>query len=244
MCARYHQHKPRQLLLLMFNVTKTLATDQPRYNIAPTQSAPVVRLEPNGERALVDLRWGLIPSWSRDPKIARRLINARGETLDQKPSFRAAFRSRRCLVPATGFYEWRHQGRARKPSSVTHRDRELMAFAGLWERWRDPHGEWVETYAIVTREASSIMRGLHDRMPVIVPPSDFGLWLGETNATSDDDVLGATSRADMTRLRSLLHPSPNEDVDHESLVIRAVSDRVGNVAHDDPDLLEPELTLF
>ena len=182
--------------------------------------------------------------WSRDPKIASRLINARSETLEHKPSFRAAFRNRRCLVPATGFYEWTGGRRARKPSSITHRDRELIAFAGLWERWRDSQGEWLETYAIVTREASSVMLGLHDRMPVIVAPSDFGLWLGEPSPTSDHREPGSPLVPTTQRLRALLQPSPNEDHDHESLVIRPVSDRVGNVAYDDPALLEPELTLF
>ena len=173
---------------------------RPRYNLAPSQSAAVVRSDADGRRLSL-LRWGLIPAWAKKPSIGHRLINARVETAAVKPSFRAAFAKRRCLVPADGFYEWRREGSVREPWFIFSRDGEPMAFAGLWERWRVPQGvelpgslaehrpgDLVETFAILTTEANAIMRSLHDRMPVILPPEVFQPWL-----SGDEVELGPAS---------------------------------------------------
>jgi putative SOS response-associated peptidase YedK len=161
---------------------------QPRYNIAPTQPVAAVRAGPGGGRQFVTLRWGLVPPWSTDLAIGNRLINARAETAADKPSFRVAFRQRRCLVPANGFYEW--VGRAGKKQPIHFRLREgrPFAFAGLWERWQDPGGEVVESCAILTTEANELVRPVHDRMPVIMDPDAFEPWLDP--AVRDPAALG------------------------------------------------------
>jgi putative SOS response-associated peptidase YedK len=150
----------------------------PRYNVAPTQHVAAVRLD-DGRRTLVPLRWGLIPPWARDPAgIGHSLINARAETVAEKPAFRSAFRSRRCLIPATGFYEWLATGAKHKQPYFTRmRDGRPFAFAGLWERWHGGEGEPVETCALLTTEANELVRPVHDRMPVILGPGDFAAWL-------------------------------------------------------------------
>ena len=199
---------------------------RPRYNLAPSQSAAVVRVEA-GERRLALLRWGLIPAWAPDPRIGHRLINARAETVAEKPAFRAAFRRRRCLVPADGFYEWVRRRDAREPWLVFPRDRRLMAFAGLWERWRVPDGarlagslaenrpgDAVETFTVLTTEANAAMRPLHDRMPVILPPEAFDAWLA-----GGEVALG---------------PAPDD-----LLAMHAVDPRVNSPRHDDPECVAP-----
>lgn len=148
-----------------------------RYNIAPTQPVAAVRATAKGHE-LASFRWGLIPSWAGEPAIGNKLLNARCETVADKPSFRSAFRQRRCLIPASGFYEWQKQGAGRKqPYFIRPRDGGLFAFAGLWERWHDPHGETIETCTILTTEANELMRPLHERMPVIIEPASDGVWL-------------------------------------------------------------------
>jgi putative SOS response-associated peptidase YedK len=150
----------------------------PRYNIAPTQPVLAVREAANGTgRELVTLRWGLIPHWADDPKIGYQLINARAETVAQKPSFRSAFKSRRCLVPADGYYEWQKVGKGKQPYFFHRNDDRLFSFAGLWERWESPQGELVDSCTILTTEANDLARPVHHRMPVIIDPGDFGLWL-------------------------------------------------------------------
>jgi putative SOS response-associated peptidase YedK len=150
---------------------------EPRYNVAPTQSVAAVRTTTAG-RELAPLRWGLIPSWASDSAIGNKLLNARCETVAEKPSFRAAFRKRRCLIPASGFFEWQKQSGGRKqPYFIRPRDGGLFAFAGLWECWHDPRGEPVESCTILTTEANALMRTLHDRMPVLVDPSSDEVWL-------------------------------------------------------------------
>ena len=199
---------------------------RPRYNLAPSQRAAVVRAE-DGERRLALLRWGLIPAWGPDPRIGHRLINARAETVAQKPAFRAAFRRRRALVPVDGFYEWVRRGGAREPWLVFPRDRGLMAFAGLWERWRVPDGarltgslaeyrpgDAVETFTVLTTEANAAMRVLHHRMPVILPPEAFGAWL-----SCGEVALG---------------PAPDD-----LLAMHAVDPRVNSPRHDDPECVAP-----
>jgi putative SOS response-associated peptidase YedK len=149
---------------------------KPRYNISPTQLVPVVRAGQIG-RELTMLRWGLIPSWAKDPKIGYSLINARSETAAEKPAFRSAFKRRRCLIPTDGFYEWKKFGKQKMPQHIRRRDGSPFAFAGLWEIWRSPAGEPLETCTILTTSANEVVAPFHDRMPVILPPEHFDAWL-------------------------------------------------------------------
>lgn len=169
-------HSQPNLLVRQFSLD-TSADLVPRYNIAPTQQVSVVRLRADASRELSLLRWGLVPSWAQDPSIGQRMINARAETIASKPSYRAAFRRRRCLVPADGYYEWQKVGRAKQPYYIRLRDEPLFALAGLWEQWHDTGGELWETFAIITTEANQATRTIHDRMPVILSPQDYAQWL-------------------------------------------------------------------
>ena len=178
---------------------------RPRYNLAPSQNAAVVRDE-DGERRLSMLRWGLVAGWAKDPNIGHKLINARAETAAVKPSYRAAYSRRRCLVPADGFYEWRREGELRQPWLIAPRDGGIVAFAGLWERWSVPEGavlrgslserragDVVETFTILTTEANTTMRALHHRMPVILAHEAGEQWLAGDNVVlgpAPDDLLG------------------------------------------------------
>jgi len=148
---------------------------------------PIVRLHPEtGERVLADLRWGLIPYWSRDRKIAWKTINARGETVKTAPAFRSAYKSRRCLMPANAFYEWKANGKTKQPYAIAKRDRGPFALAGLWENWKDPTSEeWVRTFTIVTTKPNEVVAPLHDRMPVMLAPNDYDRWLGEEPDPAD-----------------------------------------------------------
>lgn len=196
----------------------------PRYNIAPTQPAPVVRITGGGGvRRFDHLHWGLIPSWAKDPGIGSRMINARGETVASKPSFRAALRQRRCLVVADGFYEWRKlPGTKRKqPHHVRRCNAGLMALAGLWERWEGPDGRAIESCTIITTEPNDLMKPLHDRMPVILGRDDFELWL-------DPRVNEPES------LTPLLVPCPSEE-----LTVMAVGTLVNSPASDRPECVRP-----
>lgn len=221
MCGRYTLTVTPELLreLFGFEVTPNL---QPRYNIAPTQAAPVVRTT-DGARHLDLLRWGLVPSWSQDMSVASRLINARGETVAEKPSFRDAFASRRCLVPADGFYEWRREGEVKQPFRIGFRGGAPFAFAGLWERWTAPAdaenaGETVETFAIVTTEANARLRPIHARMPVIVASADYEAWLtGDAGAA-----------------KAVVRPCPADD-----MAFYRVTTRVNSVRNDDAECVAP-----
>ena len=174
MCGRFVLAADPALLQRGFNLA-SLPDIQPRYNIAPTQPVPVITNEaPN---ALSMLRWGLIPSWSKDMSAASKMINARAETAAEKPAFRAAFRRRRCLIPATGFYEWQARENGRAPMFIYLKNTPVFAFAGLWEIWHSPQGDEVRTFTIITTEANSFMRTIHDRMPVILHPADYETWL-------------------------------------------------------------------
>jgi putative SOS response-associated peptidase YedK len=176
----------------------------PRYNIAPTQPVAAVRLAEDGRRAFVLLRWGLIPSWAREPGVGHSLINGRSETVAEKPAFRAAFKARRCLIPASGFYEWQATGEKHKqPFHIRMRDGKPFAFAGLWERWHGESGsEPVETCAILTTAANAVVRPVHQRMPVIVAPGDFAAWLDPHSPLADLHALLRPYPADaMTAVR-------------------------------------------
>ena len=179
MCGRYTLAVSPEKLSDRFAVEPPFDL-KPRYNIAPTQAVVAVR-QIDGHRELVSLRWGLIPAWAKDAGIGNRLINARSETILEKPSFRAAFQRRRCLIPASGFYEWQALPDGKQPFYFTPGDDVLMAFAGLWEQWRAPDGALVESCTILTTTANAVVAPIHDRMPVIVPPDFDAVWLDPTS---------------------------------------------------------------
>ncbi len=172
--------------LLMEQFLFDLAPDYswaPRYNIAPTQEIAALRAGgEKGSRSLVALRWGLIPSWAKDPNIGNRMINARAETVAEKPSFRNAMKRRRCLVLSDGYYEWQKQGpkEPKQPFYICMEDERPFAYAGLWESWKDPSGKRLESCTIITTEANSLTRPIHDRMPVILPGDSYDHWLDPT----------------------------------------------------------------
>lgn len=226
MCGRFTQMFSWQEIHDLLSLEGPPLELRPRYNMAPGQNVSAVRLEQDARR-LALLRWGLIPGWADDPAVAYRLINARAETAASKPSFRGAFRSRRCLIPTNGFYEWRRAGGVRQPFLIGRGDGGLLAFAGLWERWTVPPGltltgslaarqpgEIVETCAILTTAANEAVAPVHNRMPVILSPDTFEPWLrGE---------------------RMPLGPC-----DPEALAVRPVSTVVNNARNDDPRCIEP-----
>ncbi len=201
MCGRFTLHASPSLLAELFDLPAEpyLA---PRYNIAPTQPVAVVRVQgPETAREWALVHWGLIPSWSKDPSIGARMINARAETVEEKPAFRAAFRRRRCLIPADGFYEWRSMGKGKQPYYITMEDRLPFAFAGLWETWTGPDGSALDSCTILTTDPNELMATLHNRMPVILDPEDYALWLGAGGDTPKDQ---------MGELVNLLRPFPAE----------------------------------
>lgn len=188
----------------------------PHYNIAPTQSVPAIRQHPREPRRTLSLmRWGLVPYWAKDATTAFKMINARTETAAETPAFREPLRKRRCLIPADGFYEWKKTGKSKQPYCFTVGDGELFAFAGIWDRWKNPAGEVLETFSILTSEPNRLCREVHDRMPVILPPESYDLWL--------DPGLN-----DAAAVSQLLKP-------FDANVMRSfpVSTRVNNVANDD-----------
>jgi len=193
---------------------------RPRWNIAPTQPAPVVcnRDQP---RAIELARWGLVPPWADSLAVGARMINARSETAGEKPAFRDALRRRRCLVPADGFFEWKKDGKRRTPFWLHPSPRRLVAFAGLWERWKAPDGHWLISFSILTTDANPLVAPLHDRMPVVVPHAAFARWLDPA----------AHEPADFA---DLLAPPPVAD-----WIATEVSPRVNRPDHDEPDCVEP-----
>jgi putative SOS response-associated peptidase YedK len=218
MCGRYAITSAPEAIRRLFGYDEQ-PNFPPRYNVAPTQPVPVVRLT-EGKRQFALVRWGLIPSWVKDPRLFSLLINARGESVLDKPAFRNAMRRRRCLFLADGFYEWRREGDSKTPYYIRLKVGGPLAFAGLWESWMGPNGEEMETAAIVTTSANRTLAPLHDRMPVIVPPDAFDFWLSR-------DVDGETAAA-------LIAPARDELLEaHE------VSPAVNRTANDSPDLIEP-----
>jgi putative SOS response-associated peptidase YedK len=176
MCGRFAQINPTGDLISIFEVTDSFPL-LPRYNIAPTQDVAVVRATGH-DRQLAILRWGLIPGWAKDLSIGYKTFNARSETAHTKPSFKAAFNSRRCLIPASGFYEWDKMSKSRQPYYLSRNNGCSMALAGLWEEWTDRQsGEVIESCTILTTSANRTVGRIHDRMPVILEPDDYGLWL-------------------------------------------------------------------
>lgn len=178
MCGRFTLTILLAELEKRFFIDEIMASIQPRYNIAPTQNIAVITKSENSRRALTEMRWGLVPSWADDLKIGNRMINARAETLAEKPSFKRLLSKRRCLIPADGFYEWKKNGKAKTPMRITLKNQEPFAFAGLWDSWnKNPKGETVNTCTIITCEANSFMKPIHDRMPVILKKEAEDQWL-------------------------------------------------------------------
>jgi len=177
MCGRYRLSRRKQIIEEYLDASGEEDWN-PRFNIAPTQHVPVIRQNPKEPvRELSLMRWGLIPSWSKDSSGAARMINARSETAATKPVFRESLKSRRCLIPADAFYEWKRDGKAKQPFCFEVNDGELFAFAGLWDRWKDPSGQWVKTCSILTTGPNAVTSSVHDRMPVILDPDNYELWL-------------------------------------------------------------------
>lgn len=185
MCGRFSFDRAPETVAELFKLAN-IPQFNPRYNIAPTQSVPtVLQRTENQEREFQMLRWGLIPSWAKDKKIGNKLINARSETVMEKPSFRSPFRHRRCWVLADGFYEWQQTETGKQPFYFTRNDRQPFAFAGLWERWESPDGESIASCTILTTEANEMMRPIHHRMPVILQPDDRDRWLDLSENPAD-----------------------------------------------------------
>jgi len=194
----------------------------PRYNIAPSQDVPaVIQNGETGGREFRPFRWGLVPSWAKDPAIGNRMINARSETAATKPTFRKPLRERRCLILADGFYEWKREGPRKQPYHIRLQNGEPFAFAGLWDRWHPPDGEPLETCTILTTTANDLVQRLHDRMPVILPASAYGLWLDPT-------------MRDVGPLQALLTPYPAAE-----MIAHPVSTRVNNPANETPECIAP-----
>lgn len=177
MCGRFRLARSKEILAEHFG-TPVDDDWEPRYNVAPAQSIPVVRQHPTEPQRLGGrMRWGLIPAWATEAAIGYKMINARAETVATKPAFREALRRRRCLIPADGFYEWRQEGKTKRPFCFTLAEGGLFAFAGLWERWQPPEGKAIESCSIITTTPNSLLADVHDRMPVILPEEDYELWL-------------------------------------------------------------------
>ncbi len=218
MCGRYSLSSAPEEVKALFEYPEQ-PDFPPRYNIAPTQPIALVKRE-NGGRHFDLARWGLVPAWVKDPANFTLLHNARAETLEEKPSFRAAVRHRRCLVPANGFYEWHRKGAMKQPYWIAPEDGRLLAFAGLWETYSHPDGGDIDTAALITVEANNAMRSIHHRMPAIIAPEHFDDWLNTGTVMVREAV-------------KLLKPA-NEDL----LVATPVSTRVNSADNDDPALWE------
>jgi putative SOS response-associated peptidase YedK len=219
MCSRYSLTSPAEAVRAYF-ATKNGLEFPARYNIAPTQPVLIVRRTPAGEREQHLVRWGLIPSWVKDPGAFTTILNARSETAAEKPSFRGALRHRRCLVPATGFYEWTGKPGAKRPHHFRPRTGGLMALAGLAEHWVGADGSELESMAILTTSANTTMAPYHDRMPVIIPPEHFDIWL--------DCSSGSSKFAE-----TLLGPPAND-----LLEVVDVSSKLNNPRNEGPELHE------
>lgn len=219
MCGRYAITTAPEAMRRLFEYP-----EQPnfpaRHNVAPTQPIPIVRLQ-EGKRQFALVRWGLLPSWVKDPKAFTLLINARGESANDKPAFRNAMKYRRCLIPADGFFEWKVEGKVKRPYFVYRKDRSAFAFAGLWESWMGPNGEEMESAAIVTTGASRSIQHIHHRMPVMLAPDQFGMWLDKKNV-------------DAQMAAGMLQPLPDDEV-----AAHEISPRVNRVVNDTADVLDP-----
>lgn len=225
MCGRYALHVLTPELAELLRALSLTVQLGPRYNITPTQSAPILRLGDDGLRELVMAKWGLIPSWAKDAAIGNRMINARAETAAEKPAFRAAMKKRRCIVPASGFYEWQkiEGSKVKQPWHIHSADAPIIGMAGLWERWRGPTDSGdtsIDSFTILTTTPNALMKRLHDRMPVILSPDEYEAWLDPDSAPD--------------HVASLLDPAPDG-----TLVAHTVSTRVNSPHNDDQSLVSP-----
>ena len=221
MCGRYRLSRRKQLIQEYFDTADEVDWE-PRYNIAPSQDVGIIRQDrEKPERRFSLARWGLIPSWARDASIGFKTINARAETVASKPAFRDAFTSRRCLLPADGFFEWSHRGKEKQPFHFGMQDDSLFAFAGLWDQWRDPNGAVIESCSILTTTPNSRLADIHDRMPVILRQEDYDSWLdpGLRDVKALGGLLVSFDAAKMRRF--------------------PVSTRINSVTNDDPDCVVP-----
>jgi putative SOS response-associated peptidase YedK len=222
MCGRYRLSRRKQLVEEYFDCGSEEPDWTPRYNVAPTQSVPVIRQHPKEPvRQLSLMRWGLIPAWSKGSSAAASMINARAETAATKPAFRDALKSRRCLIPADGFYEWSRAGKTKQPYCFEVNEGELFAFAGLWDRWKDPSGRWVKSCSILTTTPNAVTSAVHDRMPVILDPDAYDVWLDP-------------GMNDVIAISELLKP-----FDARLMLWYPVSSRVNHVANDDEECSRP-----
>ena len=219
MCGRFSQSKSAETIAQVFQVNNVPPLT-PRYNIAPTQQIQtILQNAEQSQREFQMLHWGLIPSWAKDPKMGARMINARAETVTEKPSFRAAFKQRRCLILADGFYEWQQQEKKKQPFYFRMNDEHPFAFAGLWEHWKSGDGEVINSCTILTTEPNDLMRPVHNRMPVIIDPKDYDLWL-------DKEV----KKPEL--LQPLLHPYSAEE-----MTAYPVSTKVNKPVNDSAELI-------
>ena len=224
MCGRTRLSSDVSEIKLLFSIPpeRTTPNFPPSWNAAPTDTLPVVRFDTKaGQRSLDMLRWGLIPYWAKDIKVGFANINAKAEGIDSRPAFRKAFERRRCLVPADNFYEWQKTAAGKQPYALALANHAIMALAGVWEGWQSPAGEWVRSFAIITTTPNELCAELHNRMPVILKPEAWPIWLGD-------------EPADLAELKALLAPYPSED-----MICWPVSPRVGNVRNNDASLIEP-----
>jgi putative SOS response-associated peptidase YedK len=218
MCGRYTLRTPVAVLAEGFEIEDYPSSLPPNYNVAPTQEVAAV-VEEDDKRKLEMFHWGLIPSWAKDPAIGNKMINARAETVSEKPSFRKAFKVRRCLILADGFYEWQKTDNGKKPYHIKMQDDSPFAFAGLWETWKDD--EEIRSCTIITTNANDLMSEIHHRMPVILPPENYGVWL-DPNFDEKE------------ALTSLLKPYPAD-----AMEAYPVSRRVNKPSNNEPSVLEP-----
>ncbi|MGD0383531.1 MAG: SOS response-associated peptidase [Thermoguttaceae bacterium] len=229
MCGRFSLRARNAAILAEYFDIVDVPLLKPRYNIAPSQPVPAVQLklgQTKLQRELVLLRWGLIPGWANDPAIGNRMINARAESLAQKPAFRAALRQRRCLIAADGFYEWQGTGRSRQPYFIHFRDDRPFAFAGLWESWEGPDHTAIDSCTIITTAAGDLIRPIHDRMPVILPPEAYEVWL-------DPAV------KNINAIAALLVPFSSPEME-----AYPVNTLVNKASRDGPECVEPLKNLF
>jgi len=233
MCGRYSLSASGEQLKEQFGLSASPYGAEPRYNICPGSDAPVVRAGPEWGRTMVDgesvaldhLRWGLIPSWAKDTGSVKPMINARSETVADKPSFRSAFSHRRCLVPANGFYEWKKIGSRKCPFHIHLAEYQLFAFAGLWDRWQGTEGSSITSFTILTTVPNKTVSDIHNRMPVIIDPNNYRLWL-------DPDI------SNRSRLEQLLIPYTSS-----SMTAYPVSDLVNNPRNDGSECISPAQSL-
>ena len=223
MCGRYTISVEEEALLARFKVWENLGQHAPRYNVAPTQKNPVVLVNKENKRIMTPMRWGLIPSWAKEEAIGNKMINARKETVTFKPSFKTAFMTRRCLVPADGYYEWKKPGTPgrRTPFRIILKSREVFAFAGLWDIWKNKEGDIIPSYTIITTEADDLVNKIHPRMPVILRPDNEDKWI--------DPIL-----RDPATIIKLLEPYPSDLTE-----MYEVSPIVGKANIDVEDLIKP-----